>query len=794
MNNKIISKILIKILPLIFLSTIITNIFMYLFDFFKSGGLERYFSGSFDFSGNIFLEILKCFFYFKINIFFFLINLLTIFLSTLVFIFHKLLDTRNFNSVVNKNQYGDSRFATLKEIKNQYKEIPEKDIEYEGQGGILISRYKDKVYVDNDPVQTLLIGITRSYKDESVIIPSIDILSRSKEKPSIIINDPKGDTYSASCEILEKRGYDVEVINILSPEKSANFNPLQLVIDEWKNGKTTESVSLLENISYILFKNEIEKSNDPFWTEASISLFNSVALNMIDECIKKGEEWKVSIYTILKFVSEMMTEEVRAMDNEDDVSYDEDSLGLKLDEYFNKYPIDYQPRLLYSTFGDAKGKTRAGVLAVFKSKLRLFFNQDVALMTCKNTINLESVGFKNKGNIFKLKIKNTVFNELLGLDEIILKNKDNINLSTEVLEKYIKLFRKTKENIKQEEIEFLNFLNHNFILAENELKIILKLESFEKIVFEKVYLKNSIEYVRIFNYLLEKYEVKRTVNIENKIKDNSLLIKEINYHLQNDYLLEEIKANDIENEVEIVESKPKAIFLIIPDYDKSKNFLATIFIEQLYFALSKRAVFSKNKCCDREVYFLINELKQLPVIKNLDSMITMSLSRRIKFLLVIQSFTQLKDDYKTAGQTIIENCANKIYMLSDDDDTCEKISKGCGTKTVLSFSQSGRHSDITKSETVSAKEERVILAQDVKKLNVNENIVLRTIKRVDLKGRKIKAHAIYNRAENGTELKPRYEYLKDTFNPYIELQELLDRKYKDNIYDLTKYRFEMEDR
>src|SRR5699024_4501199 len=112
---------------------------------------------------------------------------------------------RSFKSL-NKGQHGDSRFTTLKEIKKQYKEVPEKTTEYKGDGGVVISRHKDKIYIDDGPVNNLIIGTTRSGKGENFIFPTIDSLSRAENKPSMVLNDPKGELVSSSYDTLKKRG------------------------------------------------------------------------------------------------------------------------------------------------------------------------------------------------------------------------------------------------------------------------------------------------------------------------------------------------------------------------------------------------------------------------------------------------------------------------------------------------------------------------------------------------------------------------------------------------------------
>ena len=49
-------------------------------------------------------------------------------------------------------------------------------------------------------------------------------------------NDPKGELYKGSKETLEERGYEVQVLNLETPDQSMSYNPLQLIIDAYVRG------------------------------------------------------------------------------------------------------------------------------------------------------------------------------------------------------------------------------------------------------------------------------------------------------------------------------------------------------------------------------------------------------------------------------------------------------------------------------------------------------------------------------------------------------------------------------
>lgn len=730
-------------------------------------------------NNNLQFDYIKAFLDIKFTTTFSIINLIIFSIFILIFLKYfiaKKIDEKR----INKGQHGTNRFTTLKEIQEQYKAIPELKTEYKGNPGVVISRYKNNIFIDDSPVHNLLIGMSRSGKGELWLFPTIDTITRAENKPSIIGNDPKLEIASASYDTLIKRGYDVEILNLITPERGLKFNPLQLIIDEWKKGNETDAITVLESVSHLFFKKEKEVVGDnEFWVEASISLFNAVTLNLIDESFKKGEEDKICMYSVIKFVIEMMTTFTFDEMGNQILEVDEDKLGYKFDEYFSKYDLDYQPRLMYSTFADSKGKTRAGVLATFKSKLRLFTNKDIAILTSKSTIDFEEIGFTKETYKLSFNVKNTLINDIINekniVFEAVVKDKDRYNEIKNLI----------KNKIEKTGIKF-DFYN----ITKEKINLKISLDYISDFSFLKEFKTNTEDYEKILNYLIDKLDINNKMNTNDGVifKTEDTLLKEINYKISNEYLLEFINF-DIDLIENVEKSKPKAIFMGIPDFDKSKNFIATLFIEQAYFVLAKKATLSKNKACDREVFFILEELGQLPVIKNLPNMVSMSLSKRIRFIIVIQSLMQLKELYKEGGTIIKNNCSNTIFIATNDIETAKEISERCGDETIIKTSKSGDMMDISKKESSSVTSKRIILPQDVLQIPQNETIILRTLKRTDLKGNKITPYPIFNKEE--MELKPRFEYLSDFFNTSIDINYVLDKLYKNqeeiNLKEYTIY-------
>ncbi len=209
-------------------------------------------------------------------------------------------------------------------------------------------------------------------------------------------------------------------------------------------------------------------------------------------------------------------------------------------------------------------------------------------------------------------------------------------------------------------------------------------------------------------------------------------------------------------------SKPKAIFMVTPDYDTSNHVLSSIFVSQLYYVLAKKASLNDTGKCDREVIFLLDEFGNMPPIKDFSNIITVCLGRGIRFNLIIQAYSQLDNLYgEKESKTILGNCGNQIYILTNENDTAEKFSKLLGNKTIITNSRSGEVFSLNKSHTESL-DSRELKKSDELKINEGENIVVRVIKRRDINGDKITPYPIFNFGEYA--MKYRHEYLSDDFD------------------------------
>ncbi len=131
-----------------------------------------------------------------------------------------------------------------------------------------------------------------------------------------------------------------------------------------------------------------------------------------------------------------------------------------------------------------------------------------------------------------------------------------------------------------------------------------------------------------------------------------------------------------------VDEKPTAIFLIIPDEIRTRYPLAILFVTQLYKRLVDKAQTLGGKLI-RHVYFILDEFGNMPKFPEFGSTMAVGRSRGIYFILCVQSYSQLYQNYgQDEGKIIKDNCPIQVYVASEDTTTNKEFSELLGKKTI----------------------------------------------------------------------------------------------------------------
>ena len=168
----------------------------------------------------------------------------------------------------NVGQKGTERFTTPEEIQRQYRVIPAKDQRYPGCGGFPVCRIKDKIFIDDGPVNNLIIGAPRSGKGESFVFPMIDLYSRAENTPSLVVIDPKLELYAASYQTLKSRGFVPLLLNTIDPAHSMGYNPLTPIAQAYQAGDYDYAQIQLRPGLRLVEGSQSERDGD-FWLDNS---------------------------------------------------------------------------------------------------------------------------------------------------------------------------------------------------------------------------------------------------------------------------------------------------------------------------------------------------------------------------------------------------------------------------------------------------------------------------------------------------------------------------------------------
>lgn len=733
-------------------ATLVANFFINMLDnlFFSNGSI-------FDNSDKINSEWTSYFLKFRFDLPLFYIPF---YIAYIILWGKKVYQIRQKFKSLNNQEKASGRFATRKEIKQQYKAIAQREEEFEGEGGLPVAMFgvydfatKTKQYleqrqkaiqeindipnltseevrnlkqiklgqinknftktfflkrnftfIDESPTNNLFVGTSRSGKGEVFVLSMIENYSRSSHKPSLVVNDMKGELYSASNDTLEDRGYHVEVFNIEQPmESTMSFNLLQLVIEEYQKGDLGEAQEMTKQITHTLTNNEGVEDNE--WNLMSAALINAMILALCEEALPEHPE-KVTLYSVSNMLQTLSVKKF----------YKQLQIGSQaklietsaLDEYMERFPSHSPAKTQYATVEAAPDKMRSSIIGTALKALQPFTTDTIAKLTSHSSIDLNKLGFPS----------------------II----DGFSTPDSTFDLGIQVKREGTQGLDYEEVEGIHIGVNEYGYWQYPFKTILNVgDRIEIIEIDKF--NNEIKY---------HFYVK---SIDNK--------GNITFEVKGDSDLSNVTIRKFNSF-----SKPTALFMVVPDYNSANHGIASILVNQIVFELSKNSqLYTENQSTHRRVVFHLDESGNMPQIPNLSQKVNVSLSRGLRFNFFVQAFAQIKDKYGDSYDAIMDACQNKVYIMATQEDTQKEFSSMIGNQQITVQSRSGE-TDSLKSSITENQEERPLLRYDeLAHLKEGETVVVRNLKRQDKKRNKIMSYPIFNSGKYA--LKYRYQYLAD---------------------------------
>lgn len=176
---------------------------------------------------------------------------------------------------------------------------------------------------------------------------------------SLLITDPKSEIYEKTSEYLRSLGYTVKVFNLVCPENSDSWNCLAEI----------EGQELMAQLFCdVVIKNTGSERGDHFWDNSELNLLKALVLYVEQGYPPEGKNIG-QVYKLLTLSSE----------NE-------------LNSLFDALPVSHPAKAPYSIFKQASESVRGGIIIGLGSRLQVFQNKLIRLITSCDEIDLELPG------------------------------------------------------------------------------------------------------------------------------------------------------------------------------------------------------------------------------------------------------------------------------------------------------------------------------------------------------------------------------------------------------------------
>ena len=202
----------------------------------------------------------------------------------------------------------------------------------------------------------------------------------------------------------------------------------------------------------------------------------------------------------------------------------------------------------------------------------------------------------------------------------------------------------------------------------------------------------------------------------------STVLSRLNAFLDSE--LEQVLCFDSTMNAERFAAEKSAIFLILPEEDQTKNFMAGLMIQTLARELFAVADENGGRLPGRVVFFC-DELGTMPAFDILP-LFSAGRSRGLTMVPIIQALAQLEKNYGREGAEILtDNCQDTIFGgFAPNSQTAEKLSKALGSRTVLSGSISRSKND--PSQSLQMMERPLMTPDELKSIPKGSFVVMKT--------------------------------------------------------------------
>jgi type IV secretion system protein VirD4 len=239
-------------------------------------------------------------------------------------------------------------------------------------------------------LNVLVVGGSGSGKTRSYALPNV-----LQANTSMVILDPKGEIARATGHLLENKGYEVRVLDLINMERSHCYNPFVYL----------ETDNDVQRLVTNLFKATTPKgsvSQDPFWDTAASMLLLALIFFLKYEAPKDEQNFP------------MVLELLRA----GEVREDDDEFISILDELFDhleRRDPEHIALKYYRNYRSGSAKTLKSIQVTLASRLEKFNLSDLSVLTVTDELELSTLGEKKVALFALIPDNDSSFNFLVSI-------------------------------------------------------------------------------------------------------------------------------------------------------------------------------------------------------------------------------------------------------------------------------------------------------------------------------------------------------------------------------------------
>ena len=285
-----------------------------------------------------------------------------------------------------REEHGSAKWGDAKAVNKKYYQVPKSENKLMTQNvsiGINAKKHRRNL-------NTLVCGGSGAGKTRFYCKPNL-----MQANTSFVILDPKGEIVRDVGKLLEAKGYEIKVLDLISMEKSHCYNPFVYLQND------NDIQRLVTN----LFKSTTPKgsqSNDPFWDTAASMLLLALVFYLHYEAPPDEQNFA------------MVMEMLRAGAIEDE----DDNRPSPLDCLFDELAEDNPEHIAikyYRSYHSGSAKTLKSIQITLAARLEKFNLESLASLTSTDELELGTLGEKKTALFALIPDNDTSFNFLVSI-------------------------------------------------------------------------------------------------------------------------------------------------------------------------------------------------------------------------------------------------------------------------------------------------------------------------------------------------------------------------------------------